>query len=138
MTTYHTTAALEDLADRVAAPRVNRAQRSFDLHPVLHVAVFGGFALYLGVMWAAFGERALIIPFAIFLFFTAAFFIVPAAWARIEDRTGPFATWSDFLREGFECESGHMTARETIAQVLIMPAMLLLWGVSIAIIHAFI
>jgi len=137
MTRYVARTELHTAAEIVAPPALpNRVERSFDLHPALHVGVFGGFAIYLGMMWAAFGEHALLIPFAIFFVFLAAFFVVPAMWAKVEARTGPFASWADFQREGFTCETGHLTARETIAQVLIMPAMLLFWGVSIALIRA--
>lgn len=136
MTKLISPTAIDALADRVALPRHNRMERTFDLHPALHVAVFGGFALYLAIMWAAFHERSLVIPFAIFFFFLAAFFVVPAAWVRVESRPGPFATWGDFLREGLESATGHATARETMAQVLIMPVMLVLWGVIVALIRA--
>lgn len=137
MSRLHHPAALDAIADRVAPPaHSDRDGRSFDLHPALHVGVFGGFGVYLAVMWSAFGQRELIIPFAIFFFFTAAFFVVPAAWARIENRTGTVADWSEFLRDGFNCATGHLSARETMAQVLIMPVMLLLWGLSVAVIRA--
>jgi hypothetical protein len=127
-------------ASVVPAPpaRPNRVDRVFDLHPALHIATFGAFALYLAVMWAAFGEKDLLISFGIFAVFIAGFFFVPAAWTRIDVREGPLASWGDFMREGFDCLTGHLTAKETIAQVMIMPAMLLFWGVCVAAIKAFV
>jgi hypothetical protein len=141
MSTHITRQAFEsDTAPATIVPapaaRPNRTDRVFDLHPALHIATFGGFGVYVAIMWAAFGQKDLLISFAVFAVFIAAFFFVPAAWARIDVRTGPFASWNDFMREGFDCLTGHLTARETIAQVLIMPAMLLLWGVSVAVIKA--
>jgi hypothetical protein len=138
MSKHFDRSVLEHDAAIVPAPaaRPDRAGHVFDLHPALHIATFGGFAVYLAVMWAAFGEKDLLISFGIFGVFIAAFFFVPAAWARIDVREGPVAGWSDFMRDGFDCLTGHLTARETMAQVLIMPAMLLFWGVCVALIKA--
>lgn len=113
-----------------------RAPHVFDLHPALHVAVFGGFAVYLAIMWAAFADPGLAIPFVIFGFFLAAFFVVPAQWARMAPDAGPRASWADFRREGLDTGSGHLTANAALAQVIIMPAMLILWGLAIAVIRA--
>lgn len=114
----------------------NRSGRAFDLHPALHVALFGAFFVYLGIMWTAFGEAQLAIPFAIFAVFLAGSFVTPALWARVFPHTGPKADWSCFVRDGFTCETGHLTAGATVAQVMIMPAMLILWGIAIAVIRA--
>lgn len=114
----------------------NRSGRVFDLHPALHVALFGGFFVYLGIMWSAFGNAELAIPFAIFAIFLAGSFITPALWARVSPHTGPKADWSRFLRDGFTCETGHLTAGATVAQVMIMPVMLIFWGFAIAVIRA--
>jgi hypothetical protein len=125
--------AFEDariLAEPPAAGRV------FDLHPALHAAVFGGFAAYLGIMWAAFGTAQLILPFAIFFVFLAGAWITPAMWARVAGTPGRKTSWSEFLRDGFECGTGHVTAGAAMGQVLIMPAMLLLWGLAVAVIKA--
>ena len=123
----------------VAAPaalRSNHAPRTFDLHPVLHVAVFAGFGLYLAVMWAAFGEAELALPFVIFAVTLAAGFVVPAYWARVAGDDAPKAGGDEFLRQGVDCNTGWLSGNAVLAQVLIMPAMLVLWGVGIAIIAA--
>lgn len=114
----------------------NRTGRVFDLHPAIHVALFGGFFAYLGIMWAAFGEAQLAIPFAIFVVFLAGSVITPAMWARVAPHTGPKAGWSRFMRDGFVCETGRLSAGAAMAQVLVMPAMLILWGLAIALIRA--
>lgn len=113
-----------------------RAPHVFDLHPVLHIAVFGGFAVYLAIMWSAFADPGLAIPFVIFGVFLAAFFIVPALRARMAPDAGPRALWADFRREGMPTGSGHLTANAVMAQVLIMPAVMILWGLAIAVIRA--
>ena len=105
-----------------AAPlRRNRGEHVFDLHPALHIALFGGFFAYLGIMWAAFGEKGLAIPFAIFAIFLAAAFIVPAWWARVAPGEGRKPGWNEFLGEGIVCETGRLDAGGAMVQVLIAP-----------------
>lgn len=125
--------AFEDARILAAAPS---PERVFDLHPGIHAAVFGGFFVYLGIMWAAFATDQLAIPFAIFLVFLAAAWAVPALWARVAGTPGPKTSWQAFLRDGFQCETGHVSAGAALGQVLIMPAMLILWGVAVAVIKA--
>ena len=129
------------IANRVAPPafaKPNRVDRQFDLPPVLHLATFGGFFAYLGIMWLAFGNPELVLPFVIFVTFLAASLIVPAYWERIADQDGPKQSFAEFLQEGVECATGRVTAGEAMVQVLIMPAMLVFWGLSIAAIRAFV
>lgn len=126
-------------AEIVSAPaehRANRAERVFGLHPVLHIATFGGFAVWLVIMWAAFADPGLVVPFGIFAVFLAMALAVPAIWARVAPNNGPKASWDDFLREGFDCATGHLSGGEAIAQVLIIPGLLVVWGLCIAMIRA--
>lgn len=117
--------------------RRNRAVHVFDLHPTLHIGLFAGFFAYLGLMWAAFGEAQLGIPFAIFAVFLAAAFIVPAWWARVvPDEGGRTSSWSEFLGEGMVCETGRQSAKGAMVQVLIMPAMLIVWGAFLVVVRA--
>lgn len=117
--------------------RRNRADHVFDLHPALHVGLFAGFFAYLGLMWAAFGEAQLGIPFAVFAIFLAAAFAVPAWWARVvPDEGGRKPGWNEFLGEGMVCETGRQSARGVMVQVLIMPAMLIMWGAFLVVVRA--
>ncbi|MBX3594639.1 hypothetical protein [Sphingomonas sp.] len=112
--------------------RRNRGDHVFDLHPALHIGMFGGFFAYLGIMWAAFGEKGLAIPFVIFAVFLAAAFVVPGWWARVAPGEGRKPSWSEFMAEGIQSGSGHLKAGGAIVQVMIMPAMLVLWGLIVA------
>jgi hypothetical protein len=119
-----------------AAPvRRARGAHVFDLHPALHVGVFAGFFAYLGIMWAAFGEAQLAIPFVIFAVFLAAAFIVPAMWARIAPTEGRMPSWSEFMGEGVVCATGRLDARGAIVQVMMMPVLLVAWGLFLAVVR---
>lgn len=117
---------------RVVLPG-SRVERVFGLHPALHIGVYGGFFLYLGILWSAFGEPGLVIPFAIFFIFLSAAFVVPALWARVAPNDGAKTNWQQFLAGGFECATGHLDAGAVIAQVMLMPVMLVVWGLAVAI-----
>lgn len=111
--------------------------RVFDLHPALFALTVGGYLAYLGVMAAAFMAPDLVISMAIFVLFVIAGFGTPALFARIAPPPpGRAPGWSQFMAEGFDCMTGHLSGRATAVQVLIMPALILLWGVGIAIIAA--
>ncbi len=118
-------------ADATALPRT-RGAHVFDLHPGLHVGVFAGFFAYLGIMWAAFGEKGLAIPFAIFAVFLAGAFIVPAWWARVAPGEGRAPSFADFMAQGLPTGTGHLDAGAVIVQVMIMPVMLMIWGLIVA------
>lgn len=137
----HTAAAAEIHAQppvptRPALRRNARAPHVFDLPPVLHVALFGGVGVYLAIMWAAFATRELILPFAIFAVFLAGAFLVPAWWARVAPPAGETERWADFVRDGVESYTGRVPAGAAAVQVLIMPAMLIGWGLVVALIRA--
>lgn len=137
--TAHTPTRLFANATPLAPPayaKPNRVERQFDLHPALHLATFGGFFAYLGIMWLAFGNPELVLPFVIFVVFLAGSLIVPAYWERVAHQDGPKQSFAEFLREGIDCATGHLTAGETMVQVLIMPTMLVAWGLIVATIRA--
>lgn len=132
--TFHYPAT--QFATDIASVQAPRAPHVFDLHPALHVAVFGGFFVYLAIMWASFADSGLAIPFAVFAVFLAASFAVPAWWTRIVPDAGPRERWADFMAKGIDCATGRLDAGAAMVQVLIMPAMLIIWGLAVAIIHA--
>lgn len=138
MTVHMTARELAAIAAPVppAYAKPNRVARTFDLHPALHIATFAGFFAYLGIMWLAFGNPELVLPFVIFVVFLAGSFAVPAWWARVARQDGPVASWREFLNEGIDCATGHLNARQAMVQVLIMPAMLIGWGLMVAAIRA--
>lgn len=124
----------------VAQPKVaarGEYGRTFDLHPALYALTVGCFLAYLGIMAAAFMDGELAIPMAIFVLFVVAGFGTPALWAKIAPPPpGRPQSWDQFWRQGFECLTGHVTGPAATLQVLILPALILLWGVGVAIIAA--
>lgn len=129
--------AVGQAAARQPVLRRNRAERVFDLHPALHVALFGGFAAFLGILAAGLMTRELIIPMAICFLFVAAAFATPALWARVAgERQGRTQTLGEFMEEGIDIATGHLGGGAAVAQVLILPVLLIGWALVIVTIKA--
>ena len=130
-------AAIEERARIVAPPAVrrNRQDRAFDLHPGVHLMLAGLYMSFVMLLSIAFMGRDLVIPFAINIIGVTALFFVPGLWARVfPDNGGRRQSWSEFIAEGVETYTGHMETKEVLAQIFILPALLLsLAGVMVVI-----
>jgi hypothetical protein len=105
--------------------------RCFELPTGLYAAVVGLFLGFIGVTAIGFASPGLGIPAAIFGFFILAAFGVPAIWTRLvpESEIKP-QTWAVFRRDGIRTNTGHNTANQASIQVLMLPALIFLWGVA--------
>lgn len=113
--------------------------RHFDLPVALHGMTVGLYLAFLGVMALAFQTDEMILPMAIFVIYIAMAFGVPAMWARMKpDHDDRAMGWDSFMRDGIVCATGRLSAGEAIGQVLILPVLILGWGVAIAVIAAFV
>jgi hypothetical protein len=137
---YRSRAALEQGAVIAEFPPFaipNRAQRTFGLHPLLFAATIGAYFAFLAALAVAFMVPALVIPFAIFVTYIVMAFGVPGLWARVAPKpVGPVQSWSQFRTEGMIIETGHVESGAAIAQVLVLPSLIALFGITVAIIAA--
>ena len=113
------------------APKVaHEADRSFELPKGFYV---GTVALYLGflaITAVGFASPGLIIPMAIFTLFIVAGFGLPALWTRIgPEHSGRNMSWAQLSSQGIATHTGRVTARDAMAQVLILPALIFCWGI---------
>ena len=122
--------------------------RNFELPAALYVGTVAGYFGFLGLMVLAFGNPALVIPMAIFVIFIAMLFGVAAMWMRMKrprHREARFrhpvhpqrlTPWSRFRQEGIMTAYGRCSASAATVQVLILPGLILLWGLAVTIIAA--
>lgn len=137
MSVHIPAAAFSDASLPHAAVRPNRLPRTFDLHPAIFIGLFGTFTAFLLVMAAAFMTKELWIPFAIFFVYLGMYFGVPALWVRASRaEEGPRQTWAEFMDEGVDTATGHMTASTALAQIFVLPALLLCWALAVVTISA--
>jgi hypothetical protein len=120
-----------------SAPRHQvEADRNFGLPTALYGATVAGYLGFLLVVGSAFANPALAIPMAIFVVFIIAGFGVPALWTRLAGNTSEPQTMGEFEARGIQTNTGRLAARDASIQVLILPVLLVVWGLAIAVIAA--
>jgi hypothetical protein len=130
---------IEARARIVAAPEnaPRRAARAFDLHPGVHGLVIGAYASFGTILCTAFMAPEMAIPAAIVAISIVALFLVPGLWARVVPDDGrPRQSWAEFMSEGVDTNTGRLTAGEAMAQILTLPALVLLLAIVMAVIQA--
>ena len=128
MSNHIPAAAIHEKARIVSPPalRRNRQDRAFDLHPAVHLMLAGLYMGFVALLSLAFMGRDLVVPFAINIIGVTGLFLVPGLWARVfPDNGGRRQSWSEFMAEGVETYTGHMASKEALAQILILPVLLL-------------
>lgn len=122
----------------VEAPRAPTVvNRTFELPRGLYGATVAAYLGFIGIMAAGFQSPGLIIPMVIFAFFIVAGFAVPTIWTRLKPESGQSALrWSEFTGKGIMTNTGRLSARDAAIQTLILPVLILLWGVAVVTIAA--
>ena len=129
-------------ADELVAAPVSIAPRActdrgFELPTALYAATIGSYLAFLAIMALGFQSRDMLLPMVIFVAYLAMLFGVPAMWVRMkpETATAPL-TLGVFWDHGIQTYTGHNRAGAAAVQVLLLPVMVLLWGVAVVIIAA--
>lgn len=112
------------------------ADRNFGLPTALYGATVAGYLGFLLVVGSAFANPALAIPMAIFVVFIIAGFGVPAIWTRLAGNTSEPQTLGEFEARGIQTSTGRLAAKDATIQVLILPVLLVIWGLAVAVIAA--
>jgi hypothetical protein len=110
--------------------------RNFGLPTALYGATVAGYLGFLLVVGSAFANPALAIPMAIFVVFIIAGFGVPALWTRLAGNTSEPQTLGEFEARGIQTHTGRLAAKDASIQVLILPVLLVVWGLAVAVIAA--
>ena len=111
--------------------------RNFELPAALYGLTAAGYLGFVGLTALAFGNPKLILPFAIIAVFIAMFFGVNAMWMRMKpDHPQRLTSWARFQRDGIMTAYGRSTAGAAAVQVLILPALIFLWGLAVVTIAA--
>jgi ABC-type dipeptide/oligopeptide/nickel transport system permease subunit len=112
------------------------ADRNFGLPTALYGATIACYLGFLVIVGMAFANPVLAIPLAIIVLLIAAAFGVPAIWTRLKGNVSEPETLGEFERRGIMTNTGRLTARDAATQVLILPVLLVCWGLSVAVIAA--
>ncbi|QKG69923.1 hypothetical protein [Erythrobacter mangrovi] len=113
------------------APRTT-VDRSFELPKGFYFATVGLYLGFLAVMAAGLSTPGLILPMVIFAFSILAGFALPVIWARLAPEASQKApkSWGALVRNGIATATGRVAARDAAVQVLILPVLVFVWGVT--------
>jgi hypothetical protein len=137
MTTHLTTPGITAIADVRDTPPQTIVDRSFGLPTMLYGLTVGSYFAFLAIMAIGLATRELIIPIGICVVYVTMAFGVPSLWARMkpDNRSQP-QSMANFSLYGVETHTGTVTAHDAMIQVLILPLVVLFWGLAVVIIAA--
>lgn len=119
------------------APAQTHVNRSFELPGGLYGITVGCYLGFLGLMSVLFMNGELALPMVAFVVAIVGGFGLGWKWVSMHpDNGSPTLSMGQFANRGIQTLSGRLTAAEASAQVLILPVLLLCWGVAIAVIFA--
>ncbi len=125
-------------APKAATPVRHQVEsdRNFGLPKALYGATVACYLGFLLVVGTAFASPMLAIPMAIFVVFIVAGFGVPAIWTRLAGNPSEPQTMGEFAVNGIMTHTGRLAARDATIQMLILPVLLVVWGLTVAVIAA--
>jgi ABC-type dipeptide/oligopeptide/nickel transport system permease subunit len=112
------------------------ADRNFGLPSALYGATIACYLGFLVIVGTAFANPVLAIPMAVIALLVVAAFGVPAIWTRLKNNASAPETLGEFEAHGIMTHTGRLRAGEATAQVLILPVLLVVWGLAVAVIAA--
>lgn len=130
-------ARVVELPEAATPPRPQvESDRNFGLPKALYGATVACYLGFLTVVGTAFANPELAIPMAIFVVFIIAGFGVPALWTRLAGNASAPATLGEFGLKGIMTHTGRLAPRDATIQMLILPVLLVCWGLAVAVIAA--
>jgi hypothetical protein len=112
------------------------ADRNFGLPTALYGATIACYLGFLVIVGTAFANPLLALPMAVIGLLVVAAFGVPAIWTRLKGNESAPETLGEFETRGIMTNTGRLSAGEATAQVLILPVLLVVWGLAVAVIAA--
>lgn len=124
-------------APKAASHEPTKVDRSFEMPAALYGATVALYLGFLAIMAAGFASPGLIIPMAIFTIFIVGGFGVPMVWTRLAPDTKQRAlSWGEFSHKGIMTHTGRLAPRDAAVQMLILPVLIVVWGLVVVTIAA--
>ena len=135
---HHLDTGKAHVVEAPAAKETVEVDRSFGLPKELYFGTVAGYLLFLALMTIAFMNPVMIIPMVIFVGFIFAGFGVPAIFTRLKGNDSKALLWGQFDTKGIMTNTGRLAPRDAAVQVLILPVLIVMWGMAILTIAAFV
>jgi hypothetical protein len=104
--------------------------RNFEIPTAFYAATAGLYLAFIAVMGVGLATPGLIVPMAIFAVFIIAGFGVPAIWVRLKGNASRPLTMGEFGHKGIMTNTGRLAPRDAAIQMLILPVLIVLWGIT--------
>lgn len=106
-------------------------ERSFGLPNALYGLTIAAYVGFLAIMAIGFYSMQLNVVMAVCFTYLAMAFGVPMLWTKIgPDNAHRPLEWGHFVEHGIETWTGKIKAKDASAQVLILPVLILFWGIA--------
>lgn len=129
-------ARIVELPQAPAVRHQVESDRNFGLPTALYGVTVGCYLAFLAITGVAFANPGLALPMTIFALFIVAGFGVPTLWVRLKGNVSEPASLGEFRAKGIMTATGPLKARDALIQMLILPVLLVLWGMAAVIIAA--
>ena len=113
-------------------------EQSFELPTGIYAAMISMFAGFVAVLGLSFRGGHMAVVVGIIFVFIAAFFTIPAMFAGVARGTSATKalSWAAFRQRGISTATGHSTAGEATVLVLLLPFLILCFGIAVVSIAA--
>lgn len=122
----------------IVAPPAARAceDQTWELPGGLYAAMFAMFTGFIAVLSLNFRGGHMGVVAGVIFFFFAAYFGIPALFPKMAPRGVKSLGWFDFMDRGIVTATGRTKALEATVLVLLLPFLILCFGIAIVIIAA--
>ncbi|MBU2340838.1 MAG: hypothetical protein KKE77_06285 [Alphaproteobacteria bacterium] len=111
--------------------------RSFEMPKALYAATVALYLGFIGVLGLGLQSPGLAIPMAIFAIFIVAGFGVPMIWTKLAPQPGQRPLdLQQLMRRGIATHTGRLAGRDAVVQMMILPVLILVWGITVVAIVA--
>lgn len=116
----------------VAPPKRACEDQSFELPTGIYVAMASMFAGFVTVLSFAFRGGHMAVSYGVIFAFIGVFFAVPALLPAMAPQRSKARSWFEFGHRGIATATGRASAREATVLVLLLPFLILCFGVGVA------
>ena len=120
--------------DEIVAAPLERAceDQTFELPTGIYLAMASMFAGFVAVLSLAFRGGHMAVVYGVVFAFIGAFFAIPALFPAMAPQSRSASSWFDFGSRGIATATGRSTARDAVILVLLLPFLILCFGIAVA------